>query len=159
MADPRILTDKAMLIRSATLEDTPSIAHLSSQLGYPATSADVTRLYSAMLQHNEHAVFLAEEQDGRVSGWVHVFLARRLFVPTFAELGGIVVDESRRGSGIGRALMAEAEHWAAENGCSLLRIRSNVRRAGSHQFYERVGYTVLKSQTVYDKELSDTQDA
>ena len=148
-----------MRIRVATLEDAAAIASLSSQLGYPAVTAEVARLYAPILQHGDHAVFLAEDQDGTVSGWVHVFLSRRLFVPTFAELGGIVVDEARRGSGIGRALLARAEKWAVETECSMLRIRSNVRRAGAHQFYERMGYTASKSQHVFDKKLSALRHA
>jgi GNAT superfamily N-acetyltransferase len=144
-----------MRIRIATLEDAAAIASLSSQLGYPAVEADVARLYAAILRHGDHAVFLAEDADGAVSGWVHVFLSRRLFVPTYAELGGIVVDEVRRGSGIGRALLTRAENWAAETGCLMLRIRTHVRRAGAHRFYESMGYVALKSQQVFDKKLSD----
>jgi hypothetical protein len=88
-----------MQIRSAIIADAEVIAALASQLGYPAASAEVARLHAVLLQHGDHAVFVAEEQDGSVSGWVHVFLSRRLFMPAFAELGGIVVEETRRGPG------------------------------------------------------------
>ena len=94
-----------MQIRSATLEDAEAIASLASQLGYPAASAEVAQRYAVLQQRSDHAVFVAEEQDGTVSGWVHVFLARRLFMPAFAELGGIVVEETRRGAGVGSALL------------------------------------------------------
>jgi len=77
----------------------------------------------------------------------------------FAELGGLVVDEARRGSGNGRALLAKAEGWAAENGCAMLRVRSNVQRAAAHQFYERMGYAVTKSQFVLEKQLSERRDS
>jgi GNAT superfamily N-acetyltransferase len=145
---------EAMRIRIANPEDAAAIAALSSQLGYPAGITEVAQLYAQLQQQRDHAVFLAEEPDGAVSGWVHVFVSRRLFVPPFAELGGLVVDEERRGAGIGGALLARAEEWAVEAGCSKLRIRTNVRRAGAHQFYDRMGYTAAKSQRVFDKELA-----
>jgi GNAT superfamily N-acetyltransferase len=146
---------EAMQIRTATLDDAAAIAALSSQLGYPTDAAEVAHLYASILPHGDHAVFLAEDEDGAISGWAHVFLSRRLFVPTYAELGGLVVDETRRESGIGRALLERAERWAVEAGCSLLRIRTNVQRTEAHRFYARMGYTASKAQHVLDKKLSD----
>jgi GNAT superfamily N-acetyltransferase len=145
---------EAIRIRTATPDDAAALAALSSQLGYPAGIAEVAELYAQIRQQGDHAVFLAEEPDGAVSGWVHVFVSRRLFVPPFAELGGLVVDEGHRGAGTGGALLACAEEWAVEAGCSKLRIRTNVRRAGAHQFYDRMGYTAAKSQRVFDKKLA-----
>ena len=140
-----------MRIRNATLEDAAAIVSLTAQLGYMSNDTEVRRLHTILLQRDDHAVFVAEEPDGAVIGWVHVFAARRLFVPMFAELGGLVLDEERRGWGVGCALLAE--RWAAENGCAMLRIRSNVLRGSAHQFYERMGYRVAKSQLVFEKSL------
>ncbi len=47
-----------------------------------------------------------------------------------------MVASSVRGSGVGRALMASAEHWAHSVRCSYLALAS--RRAGP--FYEAPGY-------------------
>jgi GNAT superfamily N-acetyltransferase len=140
-------------IRLATLADAPGIASLSAQLGYPADPAEVLPFQSLILQDPDHVVFVAESLTGAVCGWVHVFLSRRLFMPPFAELGGIVVDEASQRLGIGRALLRRAEAWAAQSGCAFLRIRSNTLRLGAHEFYQRMGYTASKSQRVYDKEL------
>jgi len=148
-----------MRIRFATLEDAPAIASLSSQLGYPADSVEVAGFQAQVLQHPDHIVFVAESHEGTVCGWVHVFLSRRLFLPPFAELGGMVVDKGHRSSGIGGALMARAEDWAAECGCSIFRIRSSTIRTGAHKFYERMGYTASKSQQVFDKSLSGLRHA
>jgi len=75
-------------------------------------------------------------------------------MPPFAELGGIVVDETFRQLGVGAALLTSAEAWAAGVGCTMFRVRSNALRTESHKFYERMGYTASKSQRIYDKELS-----
>jgi len=140
-------------IRFAALVDAPGIALLSAQLGYPAEPAEVERYLSRFLGDPDHVVFVAEVTGGDLCGWVHVFLSRRLFMPPFAELGGIVVDETFRRLGIGAALLTRAEAWAAGEACTLFRIRSNALRTASHAFYERMGYTASKSQRIYDKKL------
>ena len=49
----------------------------------------------------------------------------------------MVVDETVRGSGIGRCLMERAEEWTRERGYNTVQLRSNVTRAAAHAFYER----------------------
>jgi len=148
-----------MCIRTATLEDAPAIASLASQLGYPADPDEVAAFQAGVLQHPDHLVLVSEDQDGGVCAWLHAFVSRRLFVPPFAELGGVVVDEGRRRAGIGRALMARAEEWAAQSGCSVFRIRSNTSRAGAHEFYQTAGYTASKTQQVFEKRMSHLRHA
>jgi GNAT superfamily N-acetyltransferase len=148
-----------MCIRTATVEDAPAIASLSSQLGYPAGPDEVAAFQARVLQHPDHLVLVSEDEDGGVCAWLHAFVSRRLFVPPFAELGGIVVDEGRRRAGIGQALMARAEEWAAQSGCSVFRIRSNTSRAGAHEFYQTAGYTASKTQQVFEKRLAHLRHA
>ena len=52
-----------------------------------------------------------------------------------------------------RRLMEEAEQWARDKGCRSVRLRSNVVRAEAHAFYERLGYSVFKTQKNYRKML------
>lgn len=72
----------------------------------------------------------------------------------FAELAGLVVDESVRGSGVGAALLAAAEDWARAQGFASMRVRSNVIRERAHRFYEREGYARIKAQAVFRKPLA-----
>ena len=65
----------------------------------------------------------------------------------------LVLKEARRGSGVGRALLAAAERWAVAHGYNLVRVRSNVVRDRTHYFYERLGYTRKKTSHVFDKRL------
>jgi GNAT superfamily N-acetyltransferase len=65
----------------------------------------------------------------------------------------MVVDEKKRRSGVGRALMAAAERWAKSRGVKLLRLRTEISRADAHAFYESLGYARLKTQHVYRKPL------
>jgi hypothetical protein len=49
--------------------------------------------------------------------------------------------------------MQAAETWTLEKGCSSVYLRSNVIRTGAHEFYKRLGYTIIKSQYAFRKVL------
>ena len=52
----------------------------------------------------------------------------------------VVVDEARRGRGIGAAMMRFAMDRCVEAGCYKLVLSSNVRREDAHRFYEGLGF-------------------
>lgn len=141
-----------MEIREATLDDTENLASLTIQLGYSTTPAAVADRLRALRERPGNAVFVAHE-DGTVAGWLHVSGMLFLESPPFAEVTGLVVDESRRGQGVGKRLVEAAARWAAEHGYRNLRVRSNVIREDAHRFYEREGFRRVKSQVVLDLKL------
>ena len=55
---------------------------------------------------------------------------------------------------MGRRLLQAAEAWASTRGLDQMAVRSNVDRAESHPFYERLGYVRAKTQHAYRKRLS-----
>ena len=142
-----------MEIRTVRNEDARAVAELSGQLGYPTSTAAMTdRL--ARLERSGGGVVLVAEDAGRVIGWLHIASAYRIEYAPYGEITGLVVDERHRGGGVGRALLAAAERWAAEQGFDTVRVRSNVVRTRAHQFYERHGYDRQKQQTVFAKRVS-----
>jgi len=148
-----------MVIRSAVPRDADAIAARSSQLGYPVSPDEVTAHQASLRSLPDHSVLVAEAEQGLVVGWVHVFVSRRLFVPPFAKLGGIVVLDSHRRCGVGSSLLSRAEEWALGVGCSVLRIRSNIRRVDADRFYRGCGYRLSKTQSVFEKALVPNQPA
>jgi GNAT superfamily N-acetyltransferase len=56
------------------------------------------------------------------------------------RITALVVEETMRGQGIGRALVNAAEVAPTSAGCGLLEITSNARLVDAHAFYERLGY-------------------
>ncbi len=137
-------------IRLATAADAEDLARLSGQLGYPATPGEAMQRLQEVNRHSEHAVFVAEA-DGRLAGWMHVFVRPSLTTESSAELAALVVDEHCRSHGIGQALIAEAERWAREQGCRMVTLRSNVKRLRAHAFYERLGYETIKTSKSFRK--------
>jgi GNAT superfamily N-acetyltransferase len=95
------------------------------------------------------------EAAGEVAGWLHAATALRLESPPYAEIGGLVVEERRRGQGIGERLVRAAIGWAGERGYAELRVRSNVVRADAHRFYRRLGFASVKTQAVFALPLGE----
>jgi GNAT superfamily N-acetyltransferase len=140
-----------MPLRSARLEDAPTLAVLATQLGYPTRSDEAEARLRDVLALPGGAVLVAEDEDGAVIGWIHVFGAHRIEAAPFAEIAALVVDETRRGRGTGAALVEAAAEWAGRHGFRNLRVGSNVVRERTHAFYERLGFARSKAQVVFVK--------
>jgi GNAT superfamily N-acetyltransferase len=107
---------------------------------------------TAMLDDPKHLILTAVA-GGRVVGWAHAYVCCLVESDTYAELGGLVVDESYRGKGVGGQLLEKVEEWARQKGCSAVSARSNVIRHDAHQFYARRGYDQIKTQHAFRKRL------
>jgi GNAT superfamily N-acetyltransferase len=143
-----------MTLRSARFEDSRKLAELTTQLGYPTSPEQAEARLRDLASRPENAVLVAEA-DGEVIGWIHVAALRSLEMEPCAIIQGLVVDELRRGGGIGAALVEAAAEWAAGHGFRTLRVRSNAVRERTHAFYERLGFTRTKSQVVFARPVGD----
>ena len=139
-------------MRGAHPDDSAGLARLSTQLGYPMSPAEAAAQLETLGRSGDHALFVAVA-EGSLAGWLQVSFPRIFESPVSAEIAGLVVDEERRGAGIGPLLLAAAESWARERGCRAIRVRSNVVRERAHRFYEREGYGRIKTQQVFEKLL------
>ncbi len=145
----------SIAVRPAEEGDVEAIASLSGQLGYPAAVDEMRERYSRIRVTRTGEVFVAVRTiDSRVLGWVQVVPRLQLEDVPFAELAGLVVDESARSGGVGTALLKAAEDWARNSGFVTMRVRSNVVRERAHRFYEREGYVRIKVSAVFHKALA-----
>ena len=141
-----------MHTRPARAADAPAIAALVAQLGYDTAPSDVADRLARLLARSDHR-FVVAEGDGQLLGWVHVELSESVDVGSLAVIAGLVVDRAHRRQGVGAALMAEAEAWARQQGCPLMRLRSSATRTPAHRFYEGLGYRNVKTQYSFVKPL------
>ena len=118
-----------------------------------ATADDIRRRL-ADLQKSERDTVLVATRAGTVIGWIHLARVPSLEADAFAEIRGLVVTESERGTGAGSRLVQVAESWACDHSCERLRLRSNVIRTATRHFYENRGFTVVKISNVFDKPVS-----
>jgi GNAT superfamily N-acetyltransferase len=140
-------------IRPMTHEDCAAVAALCGQLGYPATTGDIRARFDSITARGAGIVFVAEN-DGSLVGWIHASVSPVLEADLYAEIAGLVVDESCRSHGVGAALVQAAERWARTAGCGAMRVRSRVMRERAHAFYERNGYARIKTQHAFEKNLA-----
>jgi len=138
-------------IRPARIEDAAAIARLTTQLGYPIEADTTRRLLDYLIEDDDQEILVFDLEG--VVGWAGVAVHHGLTGEPFAELAGLVVDETHRSHGIGRKLLFAAEDWARGRGFGKLRVRTNMIRADAHRFYERLGYGRVKEQRVYEKGL------
>ncbi len=143
-----------MQIREMDADDMPAVAVLCGQWGYPTSTEQVLPRFLKFAGDPDRGLYVAEADDGRVVGWVHVHVYHTLALESSVEIEGIVVDQSCRRQGVGRALVAQAEAWAQSRGYSSIRLRSNVVRPEAHQFYPGLGYRLIKTQHMYAKDLT-----
>jgi GNAT superfamily N-acetyltransferase len=142
-----------LTIRAACPTDAFRLSELSTELGYPTSSADMAQRLTHLLGRGDEAVLVAVLFSGRVVGWLHGSEQELLESGRRCEIVGLVVDPEHRGQGIGRRLIAAVERWAMDRGLEQITVRSNILRAESHPFYERLGYERTKTQHAYRKRI------
>jgi GNAT superfamily N-acetyltransferase len=141
------------ILRPAMESDAAELARLTSQLGYPVSEAAMRTRLARMLGSSEDKILVAEQAPGELAGWIHGFLSQLLESDYRVEIGGLIVDERCRRTGIGRQLVQGIEDWAAERGVIELSVRCREERIESHQFYESLSFRRVKTQRVFRKRL------
>jgi len=87
-------------------------------------------------------VVLGALEDGELVGTVTLHLDCPPNQPHRGEIAKMMTRISRRGRGVARALMVEAERIARERGRTLLTLDTAVDQ-GAGPFYEKLGYRVF----------------
>jgi predicted N-acetyltransferase YhbS len=144
---------KAATIRAMREADARHVADLTAQLGYPSAAAQIGTRLAHLRRGREDEVLVAVDERDEPVGWIHVSRVASLEADDLALIGGLVVDDAQRSSGIGEALLGAAEGWAREHGASTMIVRSRITRERAHGFYERHGYRTVKTSHVFEKRL------
>ena len=147
----RLRKNQTVKIRKAKISDAKTLAALSEELGYPTQSTGMKKRIKRLRSRSDHVILVAE--TNRVLGWVHACAVESVESDPYAEVRGMVVAETQRGSGIGTLLLSAAEQWARRRGFARVRVRTNVKRRLAIEFYRKRGYLLSKTQNVYDKKM------
>jgi GNAT superfamily N-acetyltransferase len=142
-----------MNVRRMTSGDADEVAALCEQLGEPASPPQIVHRLGLIVERRDHAAFVAENEDERIVGWVHVYGHVLLAEEAFAEIGGLVVERRERGQGVGRLLVATAEAWARDAGYDELRVAPQMARESAHEFFERLGYARTAATVQFARQL------
>ncbi len=88
----------------------------------------------------DSAVFVAVAPSEDCIGVVSVTRHRHFTGEDYAYIGELAVAAPHEGHGVGRALVAAAEHWARERGYRLVALETGAGNQRARGFYARQGY-------------------
>lgn len=136
-------------IRPATADDSEVVARLLAELGYPVdgptAAARLEKLRDTGIRVDLAVV------DGRVVGLIEYGVCVTIASDDHVEILALVVTDECRGRGVGGRLVDHAVAWAQSRGCSRVRVRTNVVRERTRDFYEAQGFRETKTQFVLDR--------
>jgi len=118
-----------------------------AELGYPdLTIARFAEVYSSVQKHPAMTLIVAED-DGEVVGLASI--SRRPQLRLAADLitiDALVVADSARGLGVGRALLEHIKAMAGRSGARRLELETNrARESYRRRFYVKNGFTEANS--------------
>jgi ribosomal protein S18 acetylase RimI-like enzyme len=134
------MLDVDFRIRDAALSDAVELTALMCELGYETTTSEMTMRLVSILPNEAYKTLVAIV-DNRVCGMIGTFAH-----PSYEhnDLSGkiiaLVVSGTLRRSGIGRALIAEAEKDFARRRIKRISVDTRLTRTDAHKFYEALGY-------------------
>jgi len=146
------MDDHTISIRKAALSDSLSITNLCIQLGYEVTE-DIIIQRLQKITYDDNTVIYVAIQNSVIIGWIQISIRSAIESGELPEITGLVVDESFRGNGVGKKLVAKAEEWAKSLGYKSIKVRTNILRTETHLFYKKIGFEEKKKQTVFQRSL------
>jgi ribosomal protein S18 acetylase RimI-like enzyme len=132
-----------VIIRPARVGDVPALEDIVAR-AYQVYIERIGRRpapmdddYAALVHSAAAEIFVAEED---VSGERVVGLVVLEPAPDHVLIANVAVDPGRQHAGIGRALLAHAEEFAAGRGVDEVRLYTNVTMTENQRLYRRLGY-------------------
>jgi N-acetylglutamate synthase-like GNAT family acetyltransferase len=135
-------------IRKAAGADVGEALRLIEALGYPGLDRDsFARNFTAVLNHPEIIVLLAEDSVGRVVGLASISHRPQLrLAGILVSLDELVVADEVRGQGVGRELLDQVKSIAKSLGARRLELETNRTRVSyQRSFYLKNGFIEVDS--------------
>ena len=98
---------------------------------------------------NENAALFVAEKDGQIIGIIHVSIRESPDIPIMVKrrygyVDTIAIANEFRNSGVGKALMREAERWAIQKNVSQLELNVWDFNQNASAFFQKLGYTAAR---------------
>ncbi|KHE71772.1 GNAT family N-acetyltransferase [Halobacillus sp. BBL2006] len=131
------------MIRAAEKKDAADLSRLMKTLGYPSKEEEMYKRMHTILQHDDYMTYVFEEEKECVGMIGMTYSVAYHTDDPHVRVIAFVVDESKQGEGIGRALMEQAETWAKFRNAKTLMLNSGNRseREDTHEIYKHYGFT------------------
>lgn len=129
---------KILELKDADYEELESINELLPQLSSSAELLDIQRL-KVLIDSESTIVYIAQDVRGKILGTLSLVTIE---IPTGRKgwIEDVVVDQSARGKGIGKALMNHALEKAVKLGLKSVDLTSRPSREEANMLYQSLGY-------------------
>ena len=138
-----------IMLRKMNIDDAAQVNLLSFQLGYKLTKEETKKQIQEVIANPDHIAFVATI-DNNVAGWIHAFTSLHIESKPFTEIGGLVVDKQHHKKGIAKQLIDKIILWSKENKINTVRVRTNVIRKETHDFYRHLQFKEMKEQKIFE---------
>jgi len=136
---PKAPPKPKLRLRDAKPSDAGRIVELIGQLEHDIDEKSVGRNLRELNKAGELPIVAT--LDKQVVGLIGRHLMVTVHRPApVGRIPVLVVAQDARGQNIGRMLVEAVEQWCREQGCQLIEVTSNDRRAEAHAFYRHLGY-------------------
>lgn len=148
-------------VRIADQRDVPSVAPLFDAYRQfyemPSDLPRASEYLEARLRLGESVIFLAEDETKQAIGFCQLYFSFcSVFTARICILNDLFVTHAARGSGAGRALLAEAERHAAEAGSVRIVLQTARTNVQAQSLYESAGWAQNSVFLNYGKRLAAT---
>ena len=129
---------KILELKDADYEELESINELLPQLSSSSELLDIQRL-KVLIDSESTIVYIAQDVRGKILGTLSLVTIE---IPTGRKgwIEDVVVDQSARGKGIGKALMNHALEKAVKLGLKSVDLTSRPSREEANMLYQSLGY-------------------
>lgn len=139
----------SQLIRKALKEDMPAVLDLIKELAVYEKEPDAVNISAEILVKEgfgEHPLFtcFVAEVDGELVGMALVYFRFSTWKGRTLHLEDLIVNESKRGTGVGGALFKKVLQFANEHGVKRAEWVVLDWNENAIKFYEKSGATLLK---------------
>jgi len=87
-------------------------------------------------------VYVKEQQELRLVAVCGFWLARMFYCGKYLQLSNFMVEESLRGSGVGKKILKYFENYAKKNNCQKIVLDSYTENKKSHSLYYSEGFYI-----------------
>lgn len=131
-------------VEEITSKDLVELCDLYEELSGQKTDYDKLRVNFNWMRSNPDYIILGAKYNDELAGSLMGIVCRDTVAACkpFMVIENVIVKNSMRGCGIGRALMEEVEEIGRERDCYYTMFVSSFHRKDAHRFYESLGYAL-----------------
>jgi GNAT superfamily N-acetyltransferase len=140
------------LIRPVARTDSPGVAALLGELGYPCDASEAELRIDRDCADGGSGTLVAADNDSLLG---LISYERMYYFPsnsTLCRITALVVSSEARRHGVARCLVDAVVTMAASRGCSMVEVTTSTARDDAHSFYEDCGFH--RTSYRYLKEIS-----